>query len=81
LSPVIIDFGTKLENEWGETNGDDNTATLLTEADEKDTLLETSEEHSDSSEAEVFEPDENQTEQHMQGVQPEEEMVPDNTAP
>ena len=65
LSPVIIDFGTELKNEWGETNGDDNTATLLTEADEKDKTSEASEERSDSSEAEVTAPDENQTEQRV----------------
>ena len=58
LSPVIIDFGTELQNEWGETNGDDNTATLITEADEKDNTPETSDKRSDSSEAEVTAPDE-----------------------
>jgi len=81
LSPVIIDFGTELENEWGETNGDDNTATLLTEADEKDNTPEASEERSDSSEAEVTAPDENQTEQRVQEALPQEVMVPDNTVP
>lgn len=81
LSPVIIDFGTEPEKEWGETNGDDNTATLLTEADEKDDPLEPSEEHSDSSDVEVTAPDENQTEQRIQKAQPMEEMVPDNTDP
>ena len=58
LSPVIIDFGTEPEKEWGETNGDDNTATLLTEADEKDDLLEPSEERPDSSDVEVMATDE-----------------------
>ena len=81
LSPVIIDFGTEPEKEWGETNGDDNTATLLTEADEKDDPLEPSEERSDSSDVEVTAPDENQTEQRIQESQPMEEMVPDNTDP
>ena len=81
LSPVIIDFGTEPEKEWGETNGDDNTATLLTEADEKDDPLEPSEERSDSSDVEVTAPDENQTEQRIQKAQPMEEMVPDNTDP
>ena len=81
LSPVIIDFGTEPEKEWGETNGDDNTATLLTEADEKDDPLEPSEERSDSSDVEVTAPDENQTEQRIQEAQPMEEMVPDNTDP
>ena len=81
LSPVIIDFGTAPEKEWGETNGDDNTATLLTEADEKDDPLEPSEERSDSSDVEVTAPDENQTEQRIQKAQPMEEMVPDNTDP
>ena len=81
LSPVIIDFGTEPEKEWGETNGDDNTATLLTEADEKDDPLEPSEERSDSSDVEVTAPDEKQTEQRIQKAQPMEEMVPDNTDP
>ena len=81
LSPVIIDFGTEPEKEWGETNGDDNTATLLTEADEKDDPLEPSEERSESSDVEVTAPDENQTEQRIQKAQPMEEMVPDNTDP
>lgn len=76
LSPVIIDFGTEPEQEWGETNGDDNTATLLTEADEKDDPLETSEERSDSSEEEVTAPDENQTNQQMQTADPNKEMAP-----
>ncbi len=79
LSPVIIDFGTELENEWGETKGDDNTATLLAEADKKDDTLEASDERSDSSEVEVTAPDENQTEQRVQEALPQEEMVPDNT--
>ena len=78
LSPVIIDFGTESEQEWGETNGDDNTATLLTEADEKDDPLETSEERSDSSEEEVTAPDENQTNQQMQTADPNKEMAPDS---
>ena len=81
LPPVIIDFGTKPEKEWGETNGDDNTATLLTEADEKDDRLEPSEERPDSSDVEVTAPDENQTEQRIQEGPPKEEMVPDNTVP
>ena len=81
LSPVIIDFGTEPEKEWGETNGDDSTATLLTEADEKDDPLEPSEERSESSDVEVTAPDENQTEQRIQKAQPMEEMVPDNTDP
>ncbi|MGI9453664.1 MAG: hypothetical protein ACR2NE_03775 [Pirellulales bacterium] len=78
LSPVIIDFGTESEQEWGETNGDDNTATLLTEADEKDDPLETSEERSDSSEEEVTTPDENQTNQQIQTADPNKEMAPDS---
>ena len=81
LSPVIIDFGTEPEKEWGETNGDDNTATLLTEADEKDDPLEPSEERPDSSDVEVTAPDENQTEQRIQEGPTKEEMVPDNTVP
>ena len=35
LAPVIIDFGTEVEKEWGETNGDNKAATVLTEADKK----------------------------------------------
>ena len=81
LSPVIIDFGAEPEKEWGETNGDDNTATLLTEADEKEDRLEPSEERPDSSDVEVTAPDENQTEQRIQEGPTKEEMVPDNTVP
>jgi len=78
LSPVVIDFGTEPEKEWGETNGDDNTATVLTEADEKDNPLEASLERSDSSE-EVTAPNENQIDQQMQAAAPEEVMSPDST--
>ena len=78
LSPVIIDFGTEPEQEWGETNGDDNTATLLTEANEKDDPFETSEERSDSSEEEVTAPDENQTNQQMQTADFNKEMATGN---
>ena len=78
LSPVIIDFGTEPEQERGETNGDDNTATLLTEADEKDDPLETSEERSDSSEEEVTAPDENQTNQQMQTADLNKDMATGN---
>tara|TARA_Y100000766_G_scaffold67394_1_gene56512 strand:+ start:3059 stop:4894 length:1836 start_codon:yes stop_codon:yes gene_type:complete len=81
LSPVIIDFGAEPEKEWGETNGDDNTATLLTEADEKEDRLEPSEERPDSSDVEVTAPDENQTEQRIQEGPTKEEMVPDYTVP
>ena len=80
LSPVVIDFGTEPEKEWGETNGDDNTATVLTEADEKDNPLEASLERSDSSE-EVTAPNENQIDQQMQAAVPEEAMIPDSTVP
>ena len=80
LSPVVIDFGTEPEKEWGETNGDDNTATVLTEADEKDNPLEASLERSDSSE-EVTAPNENQIDQQMQAAAPEEAMSPDSTVP
>ena len=78
LSPVIIDFGAEPEQERGETNGDDNTATLLTEADEKDDPLETSEERSDSSEEEVTAPDENQTNQQMQTADLNKDMATGN---
>ena len=80
LSPVVIDFGTEPEKEWGETNGNDNTATVLTEADEKDNPLEASLEQSDSSE-EVTAPNENQIDQQMQAAVPEEVMTPDSTVP
>ena len=33
---MIIDFGTEVEKEWGETNGDNKAATVLTEADKND---------------------------------------------
>ena len=80
LSPVIIDFGTEPEKEWGETNGDDKTATVLTETDEKDNPLEASLERSDSSE-EVTAPNENQIDQQMQAAVPEEAIIPDSTVP
>ena len=80
LSPVVIDFGTEPEKEWGETNGDDKTATVLTETDEKDNPLEASLERSDSSE-EVTAPNENQIDQQMQAAAPEEAMIPDSTVP
>lgn len=80
LSPVIIDFGTELENEWGETNGDDNTATVLTEVDKKDDPSESPVDRHDLSE-EVITPDENQIDQQMQAAAPEEAMIPDSTVP
>jgi len=80
LPPVVIDFGTEPEKEWGETNGDDKTATVLTETDEKDNPLEASLERSDSSE-EVTAPNENQIDQQMQAAVPEEAMIPDSTVP
>jgi outer membrane biosynthesis protein TonB len=80
LSPVVIDFGTEPEKEWGETNGDDKTATVLTETDEKDNPLEASLERSDSSE-EVTSPNENQIDQQMQAAVPEEAIIPDSTVP
>ena len=78
LSPVVIDFSTEQEKEWGETKGDDTAATLLTEAAEKDNPQETSNDSLDASEQET-KTAESQPAQPMLAMEPEKEPTPDSS--
>ena len=78
LSPVVIDFSTEPEKEWGETKGDDTTATLLTEAAEKDKPQETSKDSPDASEEET-KTAESQPAQPMLALEPEKAPSPDSS--
>ncbi|MBT7729184.1 MAG: hypothetical protein HN703_09900, partial [Planctomycetaceae bacterium] len=80
LSPVVIDFSTEPEKEWGETKGDDTAATLLTEAAEKDSPQETSKDSPDTSEEET-KTAESQPAQPMLALEPEKELTPDSSVP
>ena len=78
LAPVIIDFGTEVEKEWGETNGDNKAATVLTEADKKNDPNEVPVDRPDLSE-EVATLAENQLDRQMQAAAPEDAMIPEST--
>jgi len=43
LAPVILDFGPEADDDWGETRGDDATATLIAEATDTDDPAEAAE--------------------------------------
>ncbi len=78
LSPVVIDFSTEPEKEWGETKGDDAAATLLTEAAEKDNPQETSKDSADTSK-EKTNTAKGQPSQPMLAIEPKREPTPENS--
>ena len=78
LSPVVIDFSTEPEKEWGETKGDDTAATLLTEAAEKDNPQETSKDSPDTSKEET-KTTEGLPSQPMLAIEPKREPTPENS--
>ena len=77
LSPVVIDFSTEPEKEWGETKGDDTAATLLTDAAEKDNPQETSKDSPDTSKEET-KTAVGQPSQPMLAIEPKREPTPEN---